>query len=295
MTMTRITSQMLTTAAQRNLAHSQAALARLQEQGSSGTKLAKPSDDPAATASALEVRSAQRAREVHERNANDALGWLGTVDTALGQSTDILRRVRDLTLQGSNQGVMSAESREALAVEIDALKDALLQQANTQYLGRSVFAANSLAGSAYAPDYTYSGVAGTSLERRIGPDSNVTVDGDGVAAFGQGATSVFALLDGISADLRAGTAVSGRVSQIDTAMSAISTQRSIAGSRYAQVERGKDLLAMSKNELEARRAGLEDADLGQIIIDLKMQEVAYQAALSVTARAVPPTLLEFLA
>ncbi len=293
--MTRITSQMLTTAAQRNLAHSQAALARLQEQGSSGTKLAKPSDDPAATASALEVRSAQRAREVHERNANDALGWLGTVDTALGQSTDILRRVRDLTLQGSNQGVMSAESREALAVEIDALKDALLQQANTQYLGRSVFAANSLAGSAYAPDYTYSGVAGTSLERRIGPDSNVTVDGDGVAAFGQGATSVFALLDGISADLRAGTAVSGRVSQIDTAMSAISTQRSIAGSRYAQVERGKDLLAMSKNELEARRAGLEDADLGQIIIDLKMQEVAYQAALSVTARAVPPTLLEFLA
>lgn len=293
--MTRITSQMLTTAAQRNLAHSQAALARLQEQGSSGTKLAKPSDDPAATASALEVRSAQRAREVHERNANDALGWLGTVDTALGQSTDILRRVRDLTLQGSNQGVMSAESREALAVEIDALKDALLQQANTQYLGRSVFAANSLAGSAYAPDYTYSGVAGTSLDRRIGPDSNVTVDGDGVAAFGQGATSVFALLDGISADLRAGTAVSGRVSQIDTAMSAISTQRSIAGSRYAQVERGKDLLAMSKNELEARRAGLEDADLGQIIIDLKMQEVAYQAALSVTARAVPPTLLEFLA
>lgn len=293
--MTRITSQMLTTAAQRNLAHSQAALARLQEQGSSGTKLAKPSDDPAATASALDVRSAQRAREVHERNANDALGWLGTVDTALGQSTDILRRVRDLTLQGSNQGVMSAESREALAVEIDALKDALLQQANTQYLGRSVFAANSLAGSAYAPDYTYSGVAGTSLERRIGPDSNVTVDGDGVAAFGQGATSVFALLDGISADLRAGTAVSGRVSQIDTAMSAITTQRSIAGSRYAQVERGKDLLAMSKNELEARRAGLEDADLGQIIIDLKMQEVAYQAALSVTARAVPPTLLEFLA
>ncbi|MGV3712018.1 flagellin N-terminal helical domain-containing protein [Pseudolysinimonas sp.] len=293
--MTRITSQMLTTAAQRNLAHSQAALARLQEQGSSGTKLAKPSDDPAATASALEVRSAQRAREVHERNANDALGWLGTVDTALGQSTDILRRVRDLTLQGSNQGVMSAESREALAVEIDALKDALLQQANTQYLGRSVFAANSLAGSAYAPDYTYSGVAGTSLERRIGPDSNVTVDGDGVAAFGQGATSVFALLDGISADLRAGTAVSSRVAELDSRMSAISTQRSIAGSRYAQVERGKDLLAMSKNELEARRAGLEDADLGQIIIDLKMQEVAYQAALSVTARAVPPTLLEFLA
>ncbi len=51
---------------------------------------------------------------------------------------------------------------------------------------------------------------------------------------------------------------------------------------------------MSSNELEARRSALEDADLGQVIIDLKMQEVAYQAALSVTARAIPSTLLEFL-
>ena len=293
--MTRITSQMLTTAAQRNLANAHAALARLQEQGSSGTKLAKPSDDPAATASALRVRSAQRATEVHQRNADDALGWLGTVDTVLGASTDLLRRARDLTLQGSNTGVMSAESREALAIEIESLRDALLQQANTQYLGRSVFAANSLAGYAFAPDYSYSGVAGTSLERRIGPDASVTVDGDGVAAFGQGATSVFALLGDIAADLRAGTDVSGRIADIDTSLSAFTTQRSIAGSRYAQVERGKELLVMSSNDLEARRSALEDADIGQIIIDLKMQEVAYQAALSVTARAVPPTLLEFLA
>lgn len=293
--MTRITSSMLTAAAQRNLASSQAALARLQDMGSSGTRLAKPSDDPAALASALRVRSAQRATEVHQRNADDALGWLGTLDTALGTSTDLLRRARDLTLQGSNDGVMSAESREALAVELESLRDALLQQANTQYLGRSVFAGNSLAGHAFAPDYSHSGVAGTSLERRIGPDSSVTIDGDGVAAFGEGATSVFALLDRVATDLRAGTPVGDRVADIDQHMSALTTQRSVTGSRYAQVERGKELLAMSTNDLEARRSSLEDADLGQVIIDLKMQEVAYQAALSVTARAVPPTLLEFLA
>jgi flagellar hook-associated protein 3 FlgL len=105
---------------------------------------------------------------------------------------------------------------------------------------------------------------------------------------------VFALLDRISTDLRAGTDVSARVGDIDGFLSSISTERSIAGSRYAQVERGKDLLLMSSNDLESRRSALEDADLGQVIIDLKMQEVAYQAALSVTARAIPSTLLEFL-
>jgi flagellar hook-associated protein 3 FlgL len=295
MTMTRITSGMLTTAAQRNLAQSQAALARLQEQGSSLTKLSKPSDDPAATASALRVRSAMRAAEVHERNADDALGWLGTVDTALGASADILRRARDLTLTGSNEGVMSAESREALAVEIVSLRDALLQQANTQHLGRSVFAGNSLAGQAFDATYAHTGVVGTTLDRRIAPDASVTIDGDGVAAFGTGATSVFALLDQVAADLRSGAPLSGRVAEIDQHLSAITTQRSVTGSRYAQVERGKEALLMSSNELEARRSALEDADLGQVLIELKMQEVAYQAALSVTSRAIPPTLLEFLA
>lgn len=293
--MNRITSSMMTAAAQRNLASSQAALARLQEMGSSGTRLTKPSDDPAATASALRVRSEARATEVYQRNADDALGWLGTVDTALGSATDILRRARDLTLQGANDGAQSASSREALAVEIDSLKDALLQQANTQYLGRSVFAANSLAGEAFDAGYAHTGVAGTSVERRIGSSSSVQVDGDGVAAFGEGATSAFALLDRISTDLRAGTPVSDRIGDLDGFLSSISTERSMAGSRYAQVERGKDLLLMSSNDLEARRSALEDADLGQVIIDLKMQEVAYQAALSVTSRAIPPTLLEFLA
>lgn len=292
--MNRITSSMMSATAQRNLAHSQAALARLQGQGSSGLKLTKPSDDPAATAAALRVRSAARANEIYARNADDALGWLGTVDTVLGSATDLLRRARDLTLQGANQGVHSAASREALAVEIDSLREALLQQANTRYLGRSVFSANSLADEAFDATYAHSGVPGTSLERRIGAQMKVTVDGDGVAAFGEGATSVFALLDRIAADLRAGTDVAGRLDEIDGFLSSISTERSIAGSRYAQVERGKELLLMSSNELEARRSALEDADLGQVIIDLKMQEVAYQAALSVTARAIPPTLLEFL-
>ncbi len=132
------------------------------------------------------------------------------------------------------------------------------------------------------------------MERRIGPDASVQIDVDGTAAFGSGTSSVFALMDSIAADLRAGNPVSGRIEEIDGFLSSVTTQRAVAGSRYSQVERGKELLTVSSNDLETRRSALEDADLGQVIIDLKMQEVAYQAALSVTARAVPPTLLDFL-
>jgi flagellar hook-associated protein 3 FlgL len=46
--------------------------------------------------------------------------------------------------------------------------------------------------------------------------------------------------------------------------------------------------------LEAQRAGIEDVDIGQIVIQLKQQEVTYQSTLAVTARTLQPTLMDFL-
>ena len=46
--------------------------------------------------------------------------------------------------------------------------------------------------------------------------------------------------------------------------------------------------------LEARRSGIEDLDLAKVVLDMKVQEVAYQSALAVTARVLQPTLMDFL-
>jgi flagellar hook-associated protein 3 FlgL len=47
--------------------------------------------------------------------------------------------------------------------------------------------------------------------------------------------------------------------------------------------------------LESQLAGIENVDIGRVIIDLKSQEIAYQTALAVTSRALQPTLMSFLA
>lgn len=51
---------------------------------------------------------------------------------------------------------------------------------------------------------------------------------------------------------------------------------------------------LKTGNLEAQRAGIEDMDVGEIVIKLKQQEVTYQAALAVTARTLQPTLMDFL-
>ena len=297
----RITSQTQMRSAQANLQASAQRLAQLQEQSSSLKTISRASDDPARAANALAVRAEQRATAQYTRNAENGNGWLTTLDTALGASTTILNRVRDLTVQGANAGTMTPAAKEAIAVQIDGLKKDLLTQANATYLGRTVFAGNSDAKAAFTADGAYSGtlVDGkvVSVERRVGADSTVRVDADGAAVFGTGATSVFTLLDNISSALRSSdptVSVSAHLAAIDTHVTTVIGARSEVGARQDRIETASASLVAQKGSLEAQRVQLEDADLATVILDLKLQEIAYQSALAVTARVIQPTLMDFL-
>ncbi|MDQ1580949.1 MAG: flagellar hook-associated protein 3 FlgL [Microbacteriaceae bacterium] len=290
---TRVTNQSMVASAQRNLQASMSQLAKLQQQASSQQAITRPSDDPIGTSNSIAVRSAQRANTQYGRNINDGNTWLTTIDSALSKTSDIMNRVRDLTVQGANDGSLSAASKEAIATELDGLKQELLSQANTTVQGRTVFAGNSNAGVAFQPDYTFTGTS-TGVERRVGSDQAVRVDADGSAVFGAGSTSVFALIDTISSDLRSGTNVSSQLQAIDSRMSAIRTQWADVGGRQAQIQSSQETNMQQTTALEAQRSGIEDVDLGKTILDLQMQNLSYQSALGVTAKVLQPTLMDFL-
>jgi flagellar hook-associated protein 3 FlgL len=291
---TRVTNATQALNAQNNLQANLQRQAVLYDQATSRRLITKPSDDPTATASALGVRADQSATAQYTRNVNSGDAWLATADSALTSVEGIMGRVRDLTVQGANDGAMSAEAKEAIANELDGLKKSLVSLANTSYLGRNVFAGNSNAGVAFQPDYSYTGVPGSTVERRIGPDTTVRVDADGAAAFGTGASSVFALIDDTVSDLRTGVNVGPRLGQIDDRMKAIVGEHAQIGGRQTRVDKAKDTLAVSTNSLEAQRSGIEDVDLSKVLLDLKTQDVNYQTAIAVTARVLQPTLMDFL-
>jgi flagellar hook-associated protein 3 FlgL len=291
---TRVTNATQALNAQHNLQANLQRQAVLYDQATSRRLITKPSDDPTATASALGVRADQSATAQYSRNVDSGDAWLTTADSTLTSVESIMGRVRDLTVQGANDGAMSPEAKEAIATELDGLKKSLLSLANTSYLGRSVFAGNSNAGVAFQPDYSYTGVAGSTVERRIGTDTTVRVDADGAAAFGTGASSVFALIDDTVNDLRTGVNVGPRLGQIDDRMKAIVGEHAEIGGRQTRIDKAKDTLAVAATSLEAQRSGIEDVDLSKVILDLKTQDVNYQTAIAVTARVLQPTLMDFL-
>lgn len=291
---TRVTSQMMTQTALRNLQGGLNDLARLQAQATSQRAFAAPSDDPIAATATLDVHAAQRRTAQYARNIDDGLAWVTTVDNALAASTSLLGRVRDLTVQGANSGALDATAREAIAVELEGIRAEMLAQANTTLLGRSVFAGTST-GAAFSADYSFNGVPGAEVNRRLSEGQTVRVDADGAEVFGSGADSVFALVDAIVADLRAGVNVGSRLAEIDARATAMLGVHGAVGARQTQIERAKEAILDSTVSLEARRAAVEDVDTVEVLVKLRAQELVYQSALAVTGRVLQPQLMDFLA
>jgi len=290
----RVTDQMNSLRAQQHLMSSKTRVAESQDRASSLQKIGKPSDDPTAAAEAMRVKSLQAQAAQHSRNVDDGDGWLSTADSALSATDSLMAKIRQLTLQGANTGAVSQEARDAIAIEIAGLKDDLLGTANASYNGRSVFAGTSDAGVAWTDDYEYTGAAVSSVTRRVGPETSIRVDADGAAAFGVGDDSVFRLVDSIVADLRSGADVGTRLAEIDTRVTALRAVQSDVGARHAQLLRAEDTLMDTTVSLETQRSQLEDLDLGQAVLDLKLQENSYQAALAVTAKVIQTSLMDFL-
>lgn len=296
---TRITHGTIQRSTLANLQTNLTAVARLQAQMSSGTKIAVPSDDPAGAHDLLRLRADQRTAVQHERNAADGDAWLTTVDTALQDSLAIVRRARDLAVRAGATGAMGPDAREALAAEVEARRDELLQQANTTYSGRSVFAGTS-AGPAFTVDtsttpagFTWSGT-GTPVTREVGPGATVRVDADGSAVFGTGDASAFAMLDRLAATIRAGGDVSEGIDAIDARMSSMLREVAAVGARHNQVLAAKDVLAERAITLETQVSAIADIDLAEVILQIQQQEVAYRGALGAASKVLAPSLMDFL-
>ncbi|WAP51681.1 flagellar hook-associated protein FlgL [Arthrobacter sp. ATA002] len=292
---TRTTNQTLARSAQQNLQANMSRMAKLQEQVSSSTAITRPSDNPAGTADALKVRAEIRANAQYSSNISDADGWLTTVDSALDNTTDLLRRIKDLALRGASAG-LSPANKDAVASELEGLKQDLLKEANTTFAGRNVFAGNSDAKGAFTvegSEYVHHGT-GTGVMRRVDGGAPVRVDADGAAVFGTGPASVFALVDSLAKDLRSGADLTEHLVAIDARANTVLSRHTEVGVRHAGVLKARDTNLDQTVSLEARRSGIEDLDTAKVILDLKLQELSYQTALSVTARALQPTLMDFL-
>lgn len=291
----RVTQRMMVASSVSAIQGNLSAMARTQEQMSTGKILNRPSDSPTDTTAAMRLRDSLAASAQYSRNATDGLGWLGTADTTLASVTTDVQRAYTLAVQGANTGAMGQTALDSIADEIDGLRSDLLATANTTYLGRPIFGGVTGGDTAYDASGSYVGTPGD-VTRRIADGVTVKVDVDGRDVFGDGGTSVFTELDDLSTALRSGDSagISAGIEAMRTRIDTVTAARTAAGVVYQQVDKASTAASSAQLQMTDDLSSLEDVDLAKSTVDLQMQQVAYQASLAATAKAVQPSLLDFL-
>ncbi|CAG19323.1 putative flagellin A [Photobacterium profundum SS9] len=120
--------------AQRYLNKASNDLSQSMERLSTGSKINSAKDDAAGLQISNRLVAQTRGLNVAIRNANDGISIAQTAEGALQESTSILQRMRDLSLQSAN-GANSNEDREAIQQEVGALQDELNRIAETTSFG----------------------------------------------------------------------------------------------------------------------------------------------------------------
>jgi flagellar hook-associated protein 3 FlgL len=271
-------------------------LATTQEQLSTGRVINRPSDSPTGTNSAMRLREQLAHQSQFSRNAQDGIARLGRIDSTLTSMLAEVRRVRDLALQAVSTGGTGPQAREALAMEVTQIREALLEQANTQHLGQPLFGGSTSKGAAY--DVATGSYVGdtTEVHRRIDEAARVRVDVTGPELFGApDGQNLFAVLSDVVANMTADpAALSGNLDDLDTALVRLQTQLADVGARYARLETAVRSTADAGLNMQAQLSGIENTDMARAMVDLQINEVAYQAALGATARVLQPSLIDFL-
>ncbi|GAL14773.1 flagellin protein FlaF [Vibrio astriarenae] len=120
--------------AQRHLANATHQLNQSMERLASGSRINSAKDDAAGLQISNRIESQMRGLDVAVRNANDGISIMQTAEGAMQESTHIMQRMRDLSLQAAN-GSNSAAEREAIQEEVTQLNDELNRIAETTSFG----------------------------------------------------------------------------------------------------------------------------------------------------------------
>ena len=273
--------------AQNALVRNERSMNTAMERLSTGQRINSAADDAAGLAIGSRMTSQIRGLDVGIRNANDAISMVATADGALIEVTNMLQRMRELALQASNgtttsadRSYLSSEYANLLA-EIDRIAE------NTQWNGNTILNHITTASSTFK--YQVGANGGQTIAVDFG---NMTDTVSGVFTEIKASHSVITSTTTASA-LTQGTSA---VVAIDSAITAVNSQRATFGAAMNQLTYAVDNLSNVKVNSEAARSRIADTDYAVETSELARTQIIQQAGTAMLAQAnqMPQTVLSLL-
>src|SRR6267378_3249944 len=272
-----INTNILSMTAQANLNKTKDSLAIAVQRLSSGLRINSAMDDPAGLAISTRMGSQVSGMQVAVRNANDAISLSQVADGTLGTVGNMLQQMRDLAVQASN-GTNGTSDLANLQTEFNSLATEINRElTQTTFNGKSI-----LGSQAGTNSYQVGANAGESIQLV----TNNMASNSSVTTVTLNTTSISA----------GGSTASAMITSIDSALTAINTERANYGADETEFQGVISNLQIGVTNQSAAESRVRDADYAQETAALTRAQILQQAgtAMLAQANALPQSVLTLL-
>ncbi len=284
----RVSNQLMADKIKANIFRLSEQLVKSEERVATGKRINRLSDDPVGIGRVLAYRKSISSMNQYTENISDGKLHIDTIENILDTVTTFLSQAKDIAFDPS------PDMRDSLAQQVATIREQILQMANTQINGNYVFAGDLTDTRPFDDTGVYAGDNG-SKEYIIGDNIRVGLEADGSRIF-QGAGNVFAVLESLQTALENDDvqAIEDQIQPLSDAMDQIETVRVENAGLYKRLEATETHYANLTLNFQNLMSQTEDADMAESIIDLKVQQTAYESTLAASALIINKSLLDYL-
>ena len=300
----RIPPLMTTAQVLSNITNVEDQLSTTSEEMSTGKSINQPSDNPYGASLAVSLNTDLSGLSDYSNNVTDGTAWTSAATSALDNVQSMVQRVQELVVGASN-GSESASDLQATQDEVNQLKDAIKQEANTQYNGQYVFSGTATGTEPYSSSTgdVFQGNT-SSVTREVGPNSSVPVNADISSLLGSGSSAadgkLLDTLTQISNDLGGGTSAdvadlsTNQLSNLQTSLNSLEGLQANVGSAQNRLTLASTRITGLQTSDTAALSNDQDANIAQTYTTYSNEQAALTAALRAGANIVQSSLMDFL-
>ncbi|TDX35441.1 flagellar hook-associated protein 3 FlgL [Halanaerobium congolense] len=294
----RVTNSMMVRNMLDHLQNNLGDLNNLNEQLSSGKLFQMPSDAPIKVADSMNYKAQLNRNNQFQRNLDQAENWLNTTESALKSGTKVIQRARELTIYAANDS-MTSDDRKMVAKEMKQLRDELIDISNAKLGDSYIFSGQKTGEKPFEVvdngigDYVQYQGDKNGVKRRLNENVEMQVNLDGDEVFKKEIEALNKIYDDLDSG-KSGEEIGDNLNAMDTAINNYAELRSEVGGKLQRT--GNIINRLEANEVHLRdlKSKNEDADLAEVITELKMEETVYRASLASGSRIMQQSLVDFI-
>jgi flagellar hook-associated protein 3 FlgL len=274
-------------------------LTNLNEKIASGKVINRPSDSPTGVVDSMAIKSSLSQIEQYQRGIQTGVSWLNLRESALGNIQELVARAREIgTQMGSD--TQNADTRASGATEVGQLLEEAIALANSELGGNYIFAGYRIKTAPFAATIVggietaqYLGDT-NDFKIQIGKDDTVVVGRNGQTTLMD--SNLFTALGTLKKALEDndGETIRQQLDQLKTADDYLNNEIADTGAKANGLDIKDAIWSDLTLNLKVRLSTIEDADLAELVTELKQKELAYQAALTSSVRLMDLSILNYL-